>query len=335
VITGRDDRVLVANAAFRQALGLGAIVAEGRPLVELAQNETLLSFVATSPDNGQSYKSEIPLADGRTLYATLTPIPDVGRVVIMQDVTYFKRLDQMKSDFVATVSHDLRAPLTSIKSYAQMLEMFGELNEKQTTFVDRIVRAADHIAALITDLLDLSKIEAGIDLELTVLDLNQVMADATGQLQEEAGRKQQKMVCFLPAQPIWVRGHRLRLHQVITNLLSNAVKYTPESGQITVMLQASDGRALFKVEDNGLGIPPADLPFVFDKFYRVKNEDRAGIPGTGLGLSICKSIIEKHGGDIWVESQYHQGSIFCFTLPLCAADQTKALRTDPLNMAAN
>ncbi|HXV99076.1 MAG TPA: response regulator, partial [Anaerolineae bacterium] len=170
VITGRDDRVVVANTAFRRALSLGAVVAEGRPLAELIQNEALISLIAAAPDSGSSHKSEIPLDDGRTFYASLTPIPEVGRAVIMQDITHFKELDRMKSDFVSTVSHDLRAPLTSVKAYAQMLEQAGELNEKQELFANRIVKAAEHIATMVTDLLDLSKIEAGIDLELAVVD---------------------------------------------------------------------------------------------------------------------------------------------------------------------
>ncbi len=324
VIAGPEDRIVVANAAFRRALALDDRVTEEQPLAQLVQNKALLNLIATAPVSGSSYKSEIPLADGRIMYATLTPIPKVGRAVIMQDVTHFKELDQMKSDFVATVSHDLRTPLTSIKSYAQLLEMYGELNEKQTSFVERIVKGADHIAALITDLLDLSKIEAGFNLELTTLDLNRITTGAVADLQTEADQNEQKLLCYLPGQPTWVQGHALRLQQVLTNLLSNALKYTPKAGQIVVTLRTVDNKALFKVEDNGLGIPPADLPFVFDKFFRIKNEDRAEIQGTGLGLAICKSIIEKHNGDIWAESQHGQGSAFSFTLPLSPADEIAA-----------
>lgn len=316
VIAGRDDRVIVANAAFRRTFNLGAVVAEGRPLSELIENEALFKLIASAPDTGQSHKSEIPLDDSRTFYATLTSIPEVGRAVIMQDITYFKELDKLKSDFVATVSHDLRAPLTHIKAYAEMLEVAGKLTEKQEMFVTRIIKGTDHIANLITDLLDLSKIEAGIEMNLANVDLAGLVKSVVAEFQEQAAIKQQQLICHVLDQPALVVGNELRLKQVISNLIDNALKYTPAEGQILTVVQVEEGQVLGKVEDNGLGIPPADLPFVFDKFYRVKNEDRAEIQGTGLGLAICKSIVEKYGGSIWVESQYHQGATFIFTLPL-------------------
>jgi signal transduction histidine kinase len=318
VITGRDDRVTVANTAFRRAFGLGAVVAEGRPLAELIQNELLIQWIAAAPNTSSSHKQEIPLEDGRIFYASLTPVPDVGRAVIMQDITHFKELDRMKSDFVSTVSHDLRAPLTSVKAYAQMLEMAGDLNDKQTVFMNRIAKATDHIADLVNDLLDLSKIEAGMDLEPAVVDLSRLATEVVAEFQEQAADKRQQLIYRGSNQAVPVVGNELRLRQVLSNLLGNALKYTREEGQILTLLQLNDSQVSLKVEDDGLGIPPADLPFVFDKFYRVKNEDRADILGTGLGLAICKSIIEKFGGAIWAESQYRQGSTFTFTLPLAA-----------------
>jgi signal transduction histidine kinase len=210
--------------------------------------------------------------------------------------------------------------LTSVKAYAQMLELAGDLNDKQNLFMHRIVKATEHIAALINDLLDLSKIEAGIDLETTVVDLDRLATEVVAEFQEQAVSKRQQLIYHSPGQATPVMGNELRLKQVIGNLVGNAIKYTPEAGQILMMVQPNDNQVSLKVEDNGLGIPPADLPFVFDKFYRVKNEDRAEIQGTGLGLAICKSIIEKYSGSIWAESQHRQGSAFTFTLPLAAGE---------------
>jgi two-component system NtrC family sensor kinase len=316
VITGRDDRVVVANTAFRRTFSLGSVVAEGRPLAELIQNEALIKLITSESNTSYSHKNEISLEGGHTFYATLTAIPDVGRAVIMQDITYFKELDKMKSDFVATVSHDLRTPLTHIKAYAQMLEGPGELTEKQELFVARILKGADYITDLITELLDLNKIEAGIEMSLGLVDLDNLVKNVVAEFQEQAAIKDQQLTCHLPGQPTLVTGNELRLRQVISNLIDNALKYTPTEGHILTVLQVNEGQVLCKVEDNGLGIPPADLPLVFDKFYRVKNEDRAEIQGSGLGLAICKSIIEKCGGSIWVESQPQQGTTFTFTLPL-------------------
>lgn len=319
VISSHDDRVLIANTAFRRTFNLGAVVVEGHPLAELVRNEALMALIKNTSDAGNSHKAEIPVEAGRTFYATLTAVPEVGRAVIMQDVSYFKELDHMKSEFVATVSHDLRAPLTFIRSYAQMLEMAGDLTDQQEMFVGRIVNGANQIAALITDLLDLSRIEAGLDLELAPLDIAELTKEIVMEYQEQAVRRRQQLIYHTADQPAWVMGNKLRLRQVISNLIENALKYTPEDGRIAAVVRTYDGQLLFKIEDNGLGIPANDLPFVFDKFFRVKTEDRADIQGTGLGLSICKSIIEKHGGSIWAESQHGEGSTFTFTLPLAAA----------------
>ncbi len=324
VIAGREDRVVVANAAFRRAFGLGAVVAEGRPLAELVQNRYLLDFVVAAPEDNGSYKDEILLEDGRTVYATLTPIPEIGRAVVMQDVTYFKDLDRMKSDFVATVSHDLRSPLTSIKAYTQMLAMAGEVNEKQQVFISRITGSVERITSLIGDLLDLSRIEAGMDEDVSTVDMARLISEVVLELQHLADRKHQQLICHHPSRPVWVNGSESRLKQVVMNLVDNAIKYTTDEGHISVIVGVNDRYAQVQVEDNGLGIPPAAVPFVFDKFFRIKDEDREEIEGTGLGLAICKSVVEKYGGHIWVESQPGQGSTFAFNLPLASSEPVPA-----------
>jgi signal transduction histidine kinase/DNA-binding response OmpR family regulator len=316
VTTGRDDRVVLANAAARRAFSLGATVVEGRPLAELIDNEQIINFVANAPETGSAQKSEIPLNDGRTLYATLTPIPGVGRAVIMQDITHLKELDQMKTEFVSTVSHDLRSPLTSILGYAQMLKTIGPLNQNQQMFVERIGRGVNQITELIDDLLDIGKIEAGLDMEMIPCDVAAMTEDVVEQLKGMAAGKSQNLAYHNQSGTALVLGNDLRLRQVISNLIGNAVKYTPEGGEINVTTRSENSTLLFSVVDNGIGIPPADLPYIFDKFYRVESDETAEIQGTGLGLSISKSVVEKHGGRIWVESALGKGSIFHVGLPL-------------------
>lgn len=316
VITGSEDRVVLANAAARQVFFLGAVVVEGRPLGQLIRNESLLKFVGQTRSASHSEKAEIVQEDGRTFYVTLTPVPGVGRAVIMQDVSYFKELDAIKSEFVSTVSHDLRSPLTSIRGYAQLLKMAGPVNEKQTVFINRIENGVHQVTELIDDLLDLGKIEAGVELEMSHFELATVIATMVEQFQEQARQQQQQLTYHGPAQPTPVLGNELRLRQVLSNLIGNAIKYSPSGGQTAVNVHAGEDEVMVRVEDNGLGIPAADLPFIFDKFYRVQTEDREDIKGTGLGLAICKSVIEAHGGRIWVESQLGQGSTFAFTLPI-------------------
>jgi two-component system NtrC family sensor kinase len=328
VITGQDDRVILMNAAFQRTLGIDASVVNGQSLVGLLHNQTLLQFISTAPDIGNSRKGEIPLDDGRTFYATLTPIPEVGRAIIMQEITHFKELDRMKSDFVTTVSQDLRVPLTSIKEYTHMLKSAGELNERQSLFVERITAGLEQVTTLIDNLLDLSTIKLGMDPNKTLVDIGQLAVQVVADFQEQAHRKQQQLICLSPGDPAPVIANEARLRQVMNHLVDNALRYTQEKGQISTIVQVEDKQVICKVEDNGFGIPPADLPFVFDKFFRVKDGDRAASQGKGLGLALCKSIIESYSGQIWAESQPDQGSIFIFMLPIALVDG----EGNPVNM---
>jgi two-component system NtrC family sensor kinase len=277
-----------------------------------------VDFVTSAPETGSAQKGEICLSDGRTLYATLTPIPDVGRAVIMQDITRLKELDRMKTEFVSTVSHDLRSPLTSILGYTQMLRVVGPLDERQEMFVDRIMAGVNQITELISDLLDIGRIEAGLDMQMAPCDVAALASEVATQCHDASVQKKQRLVYQAPPEQAIVLGNDLRLRQVIHNLVGNAIKYTPEAGDIRLWVQLEDSTVLLGVQDNGIGIPPGDLPYVFDKFYRVESDETADIQGTGLGLSICRSVIEKHGGRIWAESVPGKGSIFYVALPSLA-----------------
>jgi signal transduction histidine kinase/CheY-like chemotaxis protein len=315
VTMGRDDRIVLANAAARSAFELGAMVVEGYPLDQLIDNQALIDFVTKAPEKGSAQKGEIPLSGGRVLYATLTPIPHVGRAVIMQDITHLKELDQMKTEFVSTVSHDLRAPLTSILGYTHMLASVGPLNEQQDRYVERITRGVGQVTELINDLLDIGRIEAGLDMEMVPCDISKMAQAVAEEFRQAASGKNQKLIFHGPSEAASVWGNELRLRQVVSNLIGNAIKYTPENGEIYLTVWLQDGTVLLSVEDNGIGIPAVDLPYIFDKFYRVESDETADIQGTGLGLSISKSVVEKHAGQIWVESVPGQGSIFRVALP--------------------
>ncbi len=317
VVAEDSRRVIVANAALKQIFGLSADEVEGRPVNEVIFNPALLKLVASAAESGQSHRDEILLSDGRTFSATLTPVPGVGLAVVMKDVTYFKELDRLKSEFVSTVSHDLRAPLTSINEYAHMLAKAGQLNDKQVLFAQRISAGIGQITALIDNLLDLSAIELGVDPAQATVEFCRLAAEVVAEFQEKAGRGHQQLVFHPAGQAAPVAGSAPRLRQVVTNLLDNALKYTPSGGQVSVIVQVNGGEMLLKVEDNGPGIPAPDLPFVFDKFFRARSTRHdSGPRGTGLGLSICKSVVEKYSGHIWVESQPGQGSVFTVSLPL-------------------
>jgi signal transduction histidine kinase/uncharacterized membrane protein len=315
MVTDEADHILLLNPAARRAFEIVEEDWVGQPLTELVENQTLHDLFARLSVKGTTQNAEIPV-NARTFYANLAPISGVGKVLAMQDITYLKELDEMKSDFVATVSHDLRSPLSAIEGYTDLLKEVGPLNAQQRQFVGRVKAATANMTQLITDLLDLGKIEAGLEMEMTPCDLEHIINLIVTSLQGWAERKGIELRVELPENVPTVRGNSTRLLQVLTNLVDNALKYTPEGGKVTVGLAVENGSVTVCVKDTGIGIGPDDLPNIFDKFYRVETEETHDIAGTGLGLAIAKSVVEMHSGRIWAESKPGVGSTFCFTLPV-------------------
>ncbi len=312
---GEDDRILLINEAARKALSIEATPVVDKPLAEVMSNEWLIDLFARSHADSKTERAEIPLADGRTLNANLTLIPTVGRVLVMQDITPLKKLDEMKSDFVTTFVHDLRSPLTSIRGFVDLLPMVGKLNDRQCDSIARIQRNVANITALIDDLLDIGLIEASIGLEMDICHLDLIVTEVVDHSRRRAEAKEQHLQLISPASLPPVLGNPLRLSQAVRNLLDNAIKYTPPGGRITVQIGEEGDQIIVQVKDTGIGIPVADKPYIFDKFYRVRSEETKDIEGTGLGLYIVKSIVDKHNGRVWVESKAGEGSTFTFILP--------------------
>jgi two-component system phosphate regulon sensor histidine kinase PhoR len=316
LLVGDDeaDSVILANRAVRQTFNMDSHVT-GRPLAQVLDDEILADVFQRAKAKAETAHAEIPLPDERTLNANVTPIPGVGRVAVMQDITYLKELDRMKSEFVSTVSHDLRSPLTSVKGFADLLPVVGPLNEQQTYFLGKIRSGVDTVTAMIGDLLDLGRIEAEVRMDMELCDIGGIVTKSLGGQANHAELKKQSLVGQItPGLPL-VLGNPLRLGQAISNLISNAVKYTPEGGRISVTVTMEDTKVIVKIVDDGIGISQEDIHHIFDKFYRVDRPETEGIVGSGLGLSIVKTIIEKHGGRIWVESEIGKGTTFAVVLP--------------------
>ncbi len=308
------SRFILVNEAASQAFGIDGCVT-GQPLAQVISDEALTGVFRRAKITAKPAHTEITLLDDRTLNAHVTPIEGVGRVAVMQDISHLKELDRMKSEFVTTVSHDLRSPLTSIKGFADLLPVAGSLNEQQTVFLGKIQRGVDHITGMVSDLLDLGRIEAEVNLEMEPCDLKAIIEKAITGLRNDASLRQQSLEWQGEPNLPPAMGNPLRLGQAVSNLIGNAIKYTPDEGEISVSLGKENGHLVVAVADNGIGISAVDRPFIFDKFYRVKSEATDAIVGSGLGLSIVKSIIEKHQGRIWVQSQLGKGSTFIFMLP--------------------
>jgi two-component system NtrC family sensor kinase len=321
IVTDSQNEVLFCNPAACRIFDVDYETCRGRPLTEAIQHQEVVELFEKQARVGRSRRSEIALGDGeRFLNAQLTIVKGVGRVVVMQDITHLKELDRVKSEFVTTVSHDLRSPLTGILGYVDLIRRSGPLNTQQEQFVERITTGVRSITTLIEELLELGKIEAEFD-----EDREPVYLTAIAQQSIEAHRhlwesKRHEVKTHLPDDLPPVLGNPLRLRQVINNLFENAIKYTPDGGEIRLLVGANNDFLVVRVADTGIGIPAKDQPFIFDKFYRT-DEAIDHYPGTGLGLSIVKSIIETHNGRIWVESQIGAGSTFTVMLPSYHAEK--------------
>ncbi|MCP4543699.1 MAG: PAS domain S-box protein [Chloroflexi bacterium] len=323
LVTDRDDRVLLVNPAVEHAFGISADEVAGQKVSEAGLESGLLSVFEKplSFSENEALTEEVPLPDGRTLYASVSTILSadgerIGRVVVMRDITHFKELDELKSEFVATVSHDLRAPLTFMRGYTTMLPMVGELSEKQQEYVEKILHGVGQMSNLIDDLLDLGRIEAGVGLERKPCHLGVIMVEAVDGMRARAAAKGLTLRLEPAEGGAIISGDATLLRQSITNLVDNAIKYTLSGGIITVGLSVRDKQAIVRVTDTGIGIAPEDHVRLFEKFHRVKRRDTAHIQGTGLGLAIVKSIVERHGGRVWVDSELEQGSTFYIGLPM-------------------
>jgi PAS domain S-box-containing protein len=271
--------------------------------------------------------------DGAIIHLSLSvaPIKDadgtiVGFLRVAKDISEKKRfemrlkeLDRMKSEFVSNVSHELRTPLTAIKgSVDNMLDgITGPVSEKQTRYLSRIKSNADRLARLITDLLDLSRIEAGkIELRPSRLPANSLVSEIVETLRTVASEKLISLEVAAPETALSVWADRDKVIQILMNLIGNALKFTPPHGKVTVTIEQSEADwAKFSVVDSGPGIPNEKAGKIFEKFYQVEQPNQYKAAGTGLGLTISKALVEMHGGRIWIDSILGKGTTLSFTLP--------------------
>lgn len=315
IVTDTANQLWVWSDTAAQIFQL-EIEAQGSPVTECIESSEILDLFTEADGDHPVRNAEVTFKDGRIYNAQLSTIAGVGRVVVMQEITRLKELDRLKSEFVSTVSHDLRTPLTTIQGYVELLSRAGPLNEMQTSFVDKALSSLSHITELISDLLDIGRIEAGYDLEMTPLRLDELIRSAGEAAEVAAAQEGIALSLTLPDHPMWVWGNRRRLRQVLDNLISNAIKYNRPKGWIKVGARHNADHFVVSVRDSGIGIPSQEQPRIFERFYRVQSVETEDVPGTGLGLAIVKSVVERHKGRIWVESAYGEGSTFTFVMPV-------------------
>jgi two-component system phosphate regulon sensor histidine kinase PhoR len=259
---------------------------------------------------------EVCWPDKRVFNVSISSVSQHGTVVALHDITYLKELDEIKSQFVETVSHDLKNPLSTIKGYATLLTYSKNLSDQELVDLGHILDATDQMQSLIADLLDLARIEAGMGGDVESCDMDQIARDSIDQFELQLKDKELNLVTELPTEDARVLANPVRLSQVIANLVGNAIKYTPHGGEIYLRGFNRGTEFWLEVTDNGPGIAPAAQAQLFQKFYTVPMENGSETEvGTGLGLSIVKAIVEGYGGRVWVESEVGSGSTFGCVLP--------------------
>ena len=319
----RNSLSLFSNRAFSRILGLETLSVEGRALVEVVRQSDLLAVIKKTLHTHEQVTSEIVVGTLRPRSFAVTAAPvradaDTGAVLVLHEISELRRLERVRQDFVANVSHEFRTPLTAIQGFAETL-LGGALEDPQNRrrFVEIIRDHAARLARLTEDLLKLSRIEAGqLQLEFQPVSLYRVVDACLDTARFKTEAKQIALEIRLPAGLPDVRGDAGRLRDVLQNLLDNAAQYTPSGGRIEVSALRAGQQVVTTVADTGIGIPVADQERIFERFYRVDAARSRDAGGTGLGLSIARHIVEAHGGRIWVDSTVGEGSRFHFSLPV-------------------
>ena len=332
ILVDSNNRILHINPAAERLLDLSQDSID-KDITELIHNDELIQIEqAPSKNEDANFVSEITLIhhDEKLVLRTIaSPFLDengqtLGTVYLFDDVTREKEIDQMKSDFISLVSHELRTPLTSIIGFVSFIldGKAGAINDRQRNSLARVQRQSKRLAALINDLLDISRIESGrIQMEQESISILEIVTQRLEEIRPQADEKSIQLALTAPESGPQILGDEARMGQVFTNLIGNAIKFTPNNGEVSVKVEADGNLLHVEVIDTGPGIPPEERQKIFDKFYQLSDISTRQQGGSGLGLSISKSIVEAHGGKLWIDDgNQGKGSNFQFVLPLVRED---------------
>lgn len=315
------ERVVLANRAAGQLLDFSPATAQGRPLIEVVRNRAVHEAIAATTQGLSGGEIDVGDNESRVISVhstTLDSETTTRWILVLHDVTDLRRLESMRREFVANVSHELKTPLSSIKAYSETL-LNGALTDSQNNerFVRQIDDQAERLHELIMDLLSIARIESGQQVfEICSLNLLEILQSCVSAHQPSAEAQQIDLRLEQDDKPIPVRADDEGLRQILNNLIGNAIKYTPPRGTVTVKCIQQQSQAVIRVCDTGIGIESKYLPRVFERFFRVDKARSRELGGTGLGLSIVKHLTQSFDGEVHVESQIGEGSVFTVLLPI-------------------
>lgn len=323
-----DDasRVIFANPAALRLLTMAERDVLGRSFAGVVRHHQLIDLWQRCQHEGREQVAAVELGRDLFLQAYVTPFFEAGLrsyLIILQDLTQVRRLQTIRRDFVSNISHELRTPLASLRAVVETLQD-GAVEEPELAhrFLERAEREIDTLTQMVEELLELSRIESGqVPLQLKPTAVADLILVPLERLLPQAERNDIHITLDIPAGLPLVVADEARMQQVVTNLLHNAIKFTPADGEIRIRAelqesQAEQAEVLIAVEDNGYGIPAADLPRIFERFYKSDRARTRGQGGTGLGLAIARHIVQAHHGRVWATSKEGKGSKFYFTVPV-------------------
>ncbi|MDD5194675.1 MAG: ATP-binding protein [Candidatus Omnitrophica bacterium] len=322
IVVDESSRIISVNPTIEKIFSVSRKEVEGKVFLEAIRNNDTYEIINSVLANGESLSAEISLIlpVHKTFEINVTPIFDnntvSGCLIVIHDITEIRRLETVRSDFVANVSHELKTPLTSIKGFVETL-LEGALDDKENNrnFLKIIQNHAERLDNLVNDLLSLSHLESKeIMLKKIKFNIRQLVEEVISGFSSQLKKKDIEIKNEL-SDDISLMADRNRLEQVITNLIDNAIKFNKEKGFIRIYGEKINDKLKITIEDLGSGIPEKDIPRIFERFYRVDKARSRELGGTGLGLSIVKHIVELHGGSVGVESTEGFGSKFWFSLP--------------------
>jgi two-component system phosphate regulon sensor histidine kinase PhoR len=317
-VVDSDSKVTTVNRAAQRILQLSENEVLGSTFVEAVRDYELDDILQRCLKTKEQQVGTVETSPRKQFLRVIaTPLEDGGGcLLLLQDLTEPRRLETMRRDFVANISHELRTPSASIKALAETLRD-GAIDDPSVAkdFMTKINAEVDKLIQMVQELGELSRIESGdAPIQKKPFDMAEAVEQAAGRLKAQADRAGLSLSIELVSPLPQALGNRDRVEQVLVNLIHNAIKFTPPGGRVSISAKAEGNNLLVSVADNGVGISADDLPRIFERFYKADRARTGG--GTGLGLAIAKHIVEAHSGRIWAESVEGKGSTFSFTLPL-------------------
>ncbi len=320
-----EQRILHVNEAAARMLSVEVRDYAGGSLFDLTRVPKVSDTVATVLRTGTNAQDEVhlPGSPPRILQLHASPLRDVGNqvtgsVVVLHEVTELRRLETVRRDFVANVSHELKTPLAAIRGILETVDEDPQMpDEIRVNFLSKVRRQSQRLSALVSDLLVLSRIESDHALDQRdIHDLRDVVGDSVTKYADDVSGQGLTLETDISEHPVQVLSDEETLREIVDNLLTNAVRYTPSGGQLWLRVRSESGSAVFEMEDTGIGIEPSEQDRIFERFYTVDKARSREKGGTGLGLAIVKHATESMGGQIFLESQPGRGSTFRVRIPL-------------------